>query len=146
MRIESIKNKLEAILENYNIEIYSVKTKREFGEKILEILLKGKNLNSDLLAEIHQQLFDKLEDDDMDDDYYLELSSVGAEYDLNSLEEVIEHVGSYITLETTSYKAIGTLLSVEGSELTLEYNAKGQFRKLKIEYGDLVKIRTSVKI
>ncbi|HKL95507.1 MAG TPA: hypothetical protein VJ845_03675 [Haploplasma sp.] len=146
MRVSVIEEKLNNILENYDVVIYSVKTKREFGEKILEILLKGKELTTDLLAEIHQQLFDILEDGDLDEDYYMELSSVGAEYELTTLDEIVEHVGSYVAIDAKNYKAIGTILSVDGSIITLEYNAKGQFRKLKIEYDEVVKIGTRVKI
>ena len=35
---------------------------KEFGEKFLEILLKGKDINTDVLGEIHASLFEKLED------------------------------------------------------------------------------------
>lgn len=146
MKIENIKTKLEEVLSNYEIVIYSIKTKFEFGEHILEILLKGKNLTSDLLAEVHQQLYDKLEDGDIDENYFLELSSVGAEYDLESLQDVIDHIDGYVTIQTNKYKAIGTILSVEDTIITLKYNDKGQFRKLKIEYDEILKIRTSVKI
>ena len=40
MRLEVIKTKLENILKDYDLTISSIKPKREFGEKILEILLK----------------------------------------------------------------------------------------------------------
>lgn len=146
MRVEKVREKLENILESYDVLVYSVKTKREFGEKILEILLKGKNLTSDLLAEIHQKLYEVLEDGDVDDDYYLELSSVGAEYQLNSIEEIKEHIGSYVEVVANNYKAIGTILEVEDDEILLEYNAKGQFRKLKIKYDEVLNIGTRVKI
>ncbi|VEU80500.1 ribosome assembly cofactor RimP [Haploplasma axanthum] len=145
MKIESIKDKLNKILEDYEFTIYSVKTKKEFGEKILEILLKGKNITTDVLEQIHTKLFENLEDD-LDDDYFLELSSVGAEYPLNSLDEVMEHVDGYVYVETKDFKGVGLLLEVNNNELVIKYNQKGQFRKIKIEYDDVLNIRTSVKI
>lgn len=146
MRIEVVKQKLEDILTSYPLEISSVKTKKEFGEKILEILLKGKDITTDLLEEIHRKLFDVLSDGDIDDDYFLELSSVGAEYLLNSLEEVKEHINSFVYAETSKEKILGTILSVEDKTITIEYNNKGQFRKIKIEYDDVLNIGTRVKI
>lgn len=146
MRVEIIKEKLNKILENYPIEIYSIKTKREFGEKILEILLKGNNINTDVLGEIHSTLFERLEEGDLDDDYYLELSSMGAEYLLNSIEEISAHLNSYVYVKTAKFELLGTVFEVDGSLITFEYNAKGQFRKMKIEYDEIVEISTRVKV
>lgn len=146
MRIEIIKEKLDEILESYPIEIFSVKTKREFGEKFLEILLKGKDINTDVLGEIHSKLFEKLEDGDLDEDYYLELSSMGAEYQLNSLDEINEHLNTYVYVKTAKFELLGTIFNIEGNTITFEYNAKGQFRKMKIEYDEIVEISTRVKV
>lgn len=146
MRIDVIESKLNSILNDYNVEIFSVKTKREFGEKILEILLKGPNITSDILGEIHLKLFESLEDGDLDDDYFLELSSSGAEYPLNSLEEVKNHLDSYVYVDTNKFKDFGYIIDVTDDIITIEYNAKGQFRKIKIEYDTINKIRTSVKL
>jgi|SRR5690554_178865 len=145
MRIKVIETKLSKIIKPYKLEIASVKTKREFNENILEILLKGPNLNTDVLAEVHQALFDQLEDGDLDDNYFLELSSIGAEYPLNSLEEIMSHVGAYVYVDTNKFKDFGYILEVKDKEITIEYNAKGQFRKMKIEYDTINHIRTSVK-
>lgn len=146
MRVESIKAKLEQVLKDYELRIFSVKTKREFGEKILEILLKGKGITTDLLAEIHLKLFESLDEGDMDDDHYLELSSVGAEYPLNNLEEIKEHLNGYIYLETNKFRGVALLLDLVDETLLIEFNDKGNFRKIKIEYNDILKIRSSVKI
>lgn len=146
MRINIIEAKLKEIIKEYDLNIYSIKPKREFNEKILEILLKGKDLNTDVLGEVHLKLFNSLEDGDLDDDYFLELSSVGAEYPLNSLDEIKEHLNCYVYIETDKYKALGYVLDVTDDVVTIEYNAKGQFRKLKIEYDTIRKIRTSVKV
>lgn len=147
MRLEVIKTKLENILKDYDLTISSIKPKREFGEKILEILLKGQGINTDLLEEVHLKLFEQLEDGDLDDDYFLELSSLGAEYPLNSIEEIINHINGYVYLETNKFRGVALLLDViDNKTLLLEYNNKGQFRKIKIEYDDCSFIRTSVNI
>ena len=48
--------------------------------------------------------------------------------------------------ETSKEKILGTILSVEDKTITIEYNNKGQFRKIKIEYDDVLNIGTRVKI
>lgn len=146
MRIDVIKTKLLEILKDYNLEIYSIKPKREFNEKILEILLKGKDINTDILGEVHLKLFNSLEDGDLDEDYFLELSSVGAEYPLNSLEEIKDHLNYYVYVDSHKFKDFGYIVDVNNDVITIEYNDKGQFRKKKIEYDTILKIRTSVKL
>lgn len=146
MNIESIKTKLNPLLIPHKLTIYSIKTKFEFGVNIVEILLKGSNITTDLLGGIHSELFELLDDKDINPNYYLELSSMGAEYPLESIDQVIEHIGSYLFIDANRFRGQGTLLSVEGDTLLLKFNDKGQFRKIKIEYDTIRIIRTSVKI
>jgi|GEM_PF-581198 len=147
IKIENIKKKLEIILGNYDILIYSINKKREFGEKILEILLKGKNITTTILEEIHVKLLEQIEED-FADDYYLELSSLGAEYDLENFDELKENINKYLYIETLKFKAICLLIDLdfENKTLILSYNEKGRIRKIKIEYDACRRIRTSVKV
>lgn len=146
MRLEVIKSKLSAILDDYQVTIYSLKTKREFGENILEILLKGNQIDTNLLEEIHIKLFESLEDGDLPDDYYLEMSSMGAEYPLNSLEEISEHLGTFVEVKTNKFNLIGYIIEIESQTITFEYNDMGQFKKKKIEYDEILSINTRVKV
>lgn len=146
MRLEVIKTKLSEIIKADNLTIYSIKPKKEFGEKILEILLKGKDINTNVLEAIHLQLFEALEEGDLPDDYFLELSSMGAEYPLNSLSEISEHLNFFVEVRTSKYSLIGYVLEIEGQTITFEYNDKGQFRKKKIKYDEIVNITTRVKV
>lgn len=146
MNPNSIKEKLTSLLIPYNYKIFSIKRKHEFGENIVEILLTGSNINTDALAEIHVQLFELLDDNDINPNYFLEISSRGAEYPLENLTEIKEHVGKYVYVDAHRFKGSGELLEVTDNTLELRYNAKGQFRKIKIEYDTINLVRTSVKI
>ncbi|HHW79677.1 MAG TPA: hypothetical protein GX742_02615 [Acholeplasmataceae bacterium] len=146
MNVENIKRKLLPILEPHKLSIYSIKKKHEFGEHIVEILLKGSNINTDLLEKVHLELYELLDDTDINPNYFLELSSVGAEYPLTSLEQIKEHVDAYLFIDANRFRGFGTLLEVQDEILIIRFNDKGQFRKIKIEYDTVRVIRTSVKI
>lgn len=146
MNSNSIKAKLQPLITPHKLNIYSIKRKYEYGENIVEILLEGPNIDTDLLGEIHLKLHALLDDSDINPNYFLEVSSVGAEYPLRDLEHIKDHIGSYVYVEANKFMGMGLLKAVDGNILTVYYNDKGQFRNKKIEYDTVRKIRTSVKI
>lgn len=146
MNLESMKQKLIPILKRYDLEIYSVRTKREFGEKIVEILIDTETMNINQLEKIHLEYVELLTDGDLDDDYFLELSSLGAERPLQTKEEVLKAIGKYIYLETNKYQGNGYIISFKDDIIKLEINDKGRIRKIDINYDDVRNMRTSVKI
>ncbi|MBE0700413.1 MAG: hypothetical protein IH571_01880 [Acholeplasmataceae bacterium] len=145
MKIEKIKEKLNPLLTPHDLSIYSMKTKREFGEQILEILIDGQGIHSDLLESIHLKLIDQLSDDELEPNFFLELSSVGVERPLVTQEDFHNAVGKYIYLESSEYKGNATLLSYESGVLELQVNEKGRIRKIKIEEKNARKTRLAVK-
>lgn len=145
MNIEKIKEKLIPILERSNLSIYSIRTKREFGEKILEILIDVESIDINDLEKIHLEFQSTLEDDDLDPDYYLELSSLGVERPLKTKEDCTKVIGKYIYLESQKYKGYGTLLSFEGEILVVEINDMGRLKKIEITFDSAKKMRTAVK-
>lgn len=145
MNLKKIEEKLLPLLIPYGYTIYSIKTKREFGEKIIEILVDGDMINHDTLESIHMKLVELLDETELPDDYFLELSTVGAERPINSIEEAEKNVGKYIYLESNQYRGTGTLVGIEDGTLIVNINDKGRFRDIKIKYEDARKMRTSVK-
>jgi ribosome maturation factor RimP len=146
MNIQKMKEKLIPILKRYDLDIYSIRTKKEFGEKIVEILIDVDVMDINELEEIHMEYVNLLTDEDLDDDYYLELSSLGAERPLKTKEEVEKAIGKYIYLETNKYKGNGYIISFENDIIKLEINDKGRIRKIDIDFNDARHMRTSVKV
>jgi ribosome maturation factor RimP len=145
MNIEKIKEKLTPILDRSNLSIYSIRTKKEFGEKILEILIDVDTMDINELEKIHLEFQASLDDDDLDPDYFLELSSVGIERPLKTKEDCEKAVGKYIYLESPKYRGYGTLLSIENDIMTIEVNDMGRMKKIEITLGSAKKMRTAVK-
>lgn len=145
MNLDKLKEKLIPILERQGLSLYSIRTKREFGEKIVEILIDVEVMDINELEKIHVEYQLLLTDDDLDPTYYLELSSLGAERPLKSRDEMIKAITRYIYLESSTYKGYGTLLSVEDDKLLLEVNDKGRIKKIEIAYESVRKARTAIK-
>ncbi len=148
MNLDNLKQKLIPFLEPYNLEVYSIKLKREFGEKIVEILLDVDTMNIDDLEKIHMAYVESLDDNDIADDYYLEISSLGAERPLDTIEQVKKQIGKYIYFETNKMKTFATLLEVNEDEdlIKVQVNQKGRIRKIDVKYSETRNMRTAVKV
>jgi ribosome maturation factor RimP len=145
MNFEKLKEKLIPILAKRNLSIYSIRAKKEFGQKIVEILLDTETMDINELEKIHLEYVETLDDDDLDPNYYLELSSLGAERPIDTKEDVIRFKSRYIYLSSSVYKGYGTLIDFIDDKIILEINDKGRFRKIEIKFDDAHKMRTAIK-
>lgn len=144
MDLKEIKRIIEEKIKEYDLSIYDLKKKREFEMSILEVSLDGDQLDSELLAKMSEIILEAI-NDLMPDDYYLEVSTPGAERELRSLDEVIKHVGSYVRFVSDKYNDVGTLEKVENEILFVKINIKGRFKVLEIPYRELNKINLAIK-
>ncbi|NLN50865.1 MAG: hypothetical protein GX149_04505 [Acholeplasmataceae bacterium] len=144
MNLEKIKTIIIPILTNYNLELYSLKTKRQFGMAILEVLVDGDDIDASFLAKVNQKLNDAI-DPELPKNYYLEVSTAGAERPLNSLNQAAKHVGKYLLLETAKEKIKGVLEEVKAESLVLKVNLKGVIKKIEIAESEIVKMMLTVK-
>jgi ribosome maturation factor RimP len=145
MNLEKMKEKLIPILNRHDLKIYSIRKKKEFGENIVEILIDVEVMDIDTLEKIHLEYIDLLTDDELDPNYFLELSSVGVERPIKIKEEVINYLSRYVYLESPKYKGYGTLLAFEDNTMTLEINDKGRLKKINILFDEAKKLRTAIK-
>lgn len=90
------------------------------------------------------------ENDPIKEQYFLEVSSPGAERPLKTKEDLEKSVGSYINVKT--FEKIngekefqGTLLSFEDDELTLEMKVKTAKRKVTVPYEKVAKARIAIQ-
>ena len=79
-------------------------------------------------------------------EYMLEVCSKGAEMPLKTIEEVKEHIGSYVHIEVLNMIYEGVLEDVLDNNLTVRINAKGRFKTVVIQYENIKNIRLAVKI
>lgn len=143
MNLEIIEKKVLQVFEKHHLKLYSITEEKMGKDKILTILIDNE-LTHEVLEPIHMEVLDLI-NDDIPDDYYLELSTVGLERELRTLEEVKAYISSYIFLESFEYTGNATLEDVVGDTLYIKYFIKGQPKKLQLPYTNVKFIRLAVK-
>ncbi len=143
MNLEIIEKKVLQVFEKHHLKLYSITEEKMGKDKILTILIDNE-LTHEVLEPIHMEVLDLI-NNDIPDDYYLELSTVGLERELRTLEEVKAYISSYIFLESFEYTGNATLEDVVGDTLYIKYFIKGQPKKLQLPYTNVKFIRLAVK-
>jgi ribosome maturation factor RimP len=145
MNLKHIEEIIKGVLDAHELSLFSLRTKKEFGENILEVIVDGKDLSSDHLGVVNETISEKLSEDIFDPNYYLEVSSPGAERPLRNLEEVLKHIGAYVHIVANDIDSDGYLLSITDEVLEFQVNIKGRLKKLYISYNDVKSIRLAIK-
>lgn len=148
MDLQHIKEILLPYLEQNGLLFDSIELVKEADAFILRVCIdKVGGIDIDSLATCNEFLSEALDSIDGDmPEYFLEVSSPGAEKELKSLEEIKRHVNAYIHVEVPNMIYEGNLLAVENEEITIRFNAKGRFKTIQIPYSEIKFIRLAVKI
>ena len=147
MNVKNIEDILVPYLESNGFKLYEIGFVREAGMNILRVLVNKKGgINIDELADINNYLSDELDKLEIPyDEYMLEVSSPGAEMPLRSPEEVMEHIGEYININTGDTVYEGTMISFDNNVVVIRVNLKGRFKNFEVPYENIKKIRLAVK-
>lgn len=147
MNVKNIEDILVPYLEANGFKLYEIGFVREAGMNILRVLVNKKGgINIDELADINNYLSDELDKLEIPyDEYMLEVSSPGAEMPLRSPEEVMEHIGEYININTGDTVYEGTMISFDNNVVVIRVNLKGRFKNFEVPYENIKKIRLAVK-
>jgi ribosome maturation factor RimP len=86
----------------------------------------------------------------LDDEYLLEVASVGIERPIKGLDQFKKHLNEYIEIvvkePVSSFRElVGTLMAVEDEEISLKINIKGRIKVVKIMFKNIVSAQTAVK-
>ena len=141
---EKIRKALEDFTAGKNMKLFSVDYKK--SDSILSVMLDEK-LNMDELEVISNEISDFLDlyEDEFEDNYFLDVSTVGAERPIRSLDELKEAVGEYIYVKTKDNEYYGTLSSLKGEVLNLKVADKTKEKDVSVEYPKIKKVRYAVK-
>ena len=147
MNLKLVEEILIPYLESNDFKLYEVSFVKEAGNYILRVLVNKKGgINVDELAEINNYLSDELDKIEVPyDEYMLEVSSPGAEMELRTIEEVAEHVGEYIQINTGDKVYEGSFISFNDNIVVVRVNLKGRFKNFEVPYESIKKIRLAVK-
>ena len=145
MDLKKIELVIEDILKKHQLTLFSLKTKKEFGEMVLEVIVDGVDLSSDHLGIVNGEISESLTEDLFDPNYYLEVSSPGAERPLRNDVEVVTAIGKYVHIETAKLNSDGYLLDFKDGIITFQINLKGRLKKVDIPYSNVKSIRLAIK-
>jgi len=148
MDLTIIKEILEPFLKENDISFYDTELVKEDGNLFLRVYLDKKGgITIDDLALANDYLSERIDKYDSDlPEYFLEVSSPGAEKKLRNYDEVKENIESYIHVELPSMIYEGVLLeALDDGTITMKINAKGRFKKVLFNYEEVKLIRLAVK-
>ena len=144
MNTDKIKKEIEGFLSSRGMKLFDLQYSKK--DQTLTVLLDEK-LAMDELEEVSNeisQLLDKYEDEFVDN-YFLDVSTVGAERPIRNEEELKDAVGEYIYVKVKGNEYYGTLHSFENETLTLKVKDKTREKDVLIEYPQIKKVRYAVK-
>ena len=140
-----------------NLEIVDVEWVNEFGTYILRIIADTKEgLTIDESSALNEAMSEALDELDMiEEEYMLEVSSPGIERELKTEEDYINNLNQYVHIDFNTHFMISAknkVLDLEGylrnylnNVFEIEYNNKGQLKKLSIDKEQIKLIRLAIK-
>ncbi len=144
MNTEKIKNALNGFISGKNRKLFDVEYKK--SDHTLSVLLDEK-LNMDELETLSNEISGFLDqyEDEFEDNYFLDVSTVGAERPIRNGDELKAAVGQYIYVKTKDNEYYGTLTSFNDDVLNLKVKEKTREKDVSIEYSKTKKVRYAVK-
>ena len=151
--LKKVTDLIQPILDNHDVYLDDIEYVNEKNEWYLRIFIEKNNghLDMDTCVLVSEDISLKMDEADIiSNEYYLEISSPGAEKPLKTLEKVKQSVGKYVYIQFANPTAgmdevYGTILNVEDDVIELQYLVKNIKKKCKIQYENIAFIRLAVK-
>lgn len=144
MNLEKIKCDLQKYLSENKLKLFE--TKYDKHESTLSIIL-DETLSIDDIETISNKISNFLDkyDEQFDDNYILDVSTVGAERPIRSETELIEAIGKYIFVSSKDGDYYGFLKEYVNGILQLETKDKTRIKNISIDYKKVNNVRYAVK-
>lgn len=148
MNLDVVKDILNPFIEEHNLKFISSELVKEDGNLILRVIIDSPNgsIDIDTLALANEYLSDRIDEYDKDlPEYFLEVSSPGAERELKTKEDIINSIDKYVHIEIENMIYEGYLMEVNDQDLVIRINMKGRFKNIKVDLSTIKLIRLAVK-
>lgn len=151
--LEKIKQLIQPILDRHDVYLDDIEYVKEKNEWYLRIFIEKNNghLDMDTCVAVSEEISEMLDREDLiEEEYYLEVSSPGAEKPLKTLEKVQQSVGEYVYIQFKNptqgmNEVYGTIQNVVDTNIELQYMVKNIKKKCVVDYNDIAFIRLAVK-
>ena len=139
------------ILENEDLELVDVEYVKEGKNWFLRVYIdKESGVDIDECGMVSERLSEKLDElDPIEHNYFLEVSSPGAERPLKKEKDFLNAIGKHVNIKT--YEPIegskefeGTMLSYTPEEITLSIKIKTRQKEVAIPVDKVAKARLAV--
>ena len=148
---EIVEDLATEILENENLELVDVEYVKEGKNWFLRVYIdKESGVDIDECGMVSERLSEKLDElDPIEHNYFLEVSSPGAERPLKKEKDFLNAIGKHVNIKT--YEPIegskefeGTMLSYTPEEITLSIKIKTRQKEVAIPMDKVAKARLAV--
>ena len=151
MELSKLQELTQAKLEELGFELISLNLSSNKGDKILSIVVdRVAPIDMDAIVDLSHKLseyFDEI--DPIEDEYTLDISSLGAEKPLK-VSELDKYIDRYVNVHLTNpingeniYE--GTLVACLQGSITLSYRQKTRTKTVDIQKSNISKIRLAIK-
>lgn len=149
--IDTVEELVTPILEELKLELVEVEYVKEGKAWFLRVYIdKETGVDIEDCGIVSEKLSEKLDETDpIEQNYYLEVSSPGAERPLKKDKDFQKAIGKHVYIKT--YEPIlnekefeGKLLEFDGTQVTLEVKIKTRVKLIVIPYEKVAKARLAV--
>ena len=144
MNLKVIEKDLNDYCKQKNLNLFEVSYSKK--DETLSIIL-DEQLDMDKLEEVSNDLSTYMDkyDDDFEENYILDVSTVGVERPIRNAQEMVKAINEYIYVKTKDEEIYGYLRKFENDVLSIEYKEKTKDKIKNIEYSKVKKVRYAVK-
>ena len=144
MDLKVIEKDLNDYCKQKNLNLFEVSYSKK--DETLSIIL-DEQLDMDKLEEVSNDLSTYMDkyDDDFEENYILDVSTVGVERPIRNAQEMVKAINEYIYVKTKDEEIYGYLRKFENDVLSIEYKEKTKDKIKNIEYSKVKKVRYAVK-
>ena len=144
MELENIKLHLEKYLEEKKLKLFEISYHKK--DETLSILLDEK-MDMDELEKVSNDISNYLDkyEDEFDENYILDVSTVGIERPIRNEDELTKAIGEYIYVKTKDSEFNGTLKDYKDGIIHLQIMDKTRTKNIEVEYQKVKKVRYAVK-
>lgn len=152
-QLAKIEIKIKPIIDKFKVSLFELSYVKEHGDYILRVLLDKEHEDIDVntCAEVSEAISPELDKFKfLTDNYLLEVASAGIERPIRGLADFSKHLNKYVEMIVKEpilsyHELVGTLMAVEGEDISLKINIKGRIKVVKISFSNIVSAQTAVK-
>lgn len=154
MDLIKIKNQVIPIVEANNLILYDICVVHEYDMDIIRIIVDDPNtfdIDIDCVGKINQEILDLI-NDDIPDGFYLEVTSLGIEREINIPSDFEKTLDKYVFVslyeknqEINEKEIYGTFKSYNNTSITLDVKIKTRRKTINIDIKKIAKMRLAVE-